>query len=99
MKLLFRDRSSPKILEFLGLFSINTAQISRPQQRARIRVRIAVQELETKGCLGKTVLKAFGVSVVGLRPRYSFVPSQAPRWVSFFIPPQVPLEPFSKLAL
>lgn len=91
MKLLLRDLSSRKILEFWGLFSVDTAQISSPPAKSQDWVRIAVRELETKRCVDRTELKAFGFSVVGLSPRYSFDPSQSPRWVSFFISSQVPL--------
>lgn len=75
MKLLLRDLSSRKILEFWGLFSVDTAQISNPPAKSQDWVRIAVRELETKRCVDRTELKAFGFSVVELSPRYSFDPS------------------------
>ena len=50
-----------------------------------------------KRCLGGTALEAVGFSVVELGLRYWFVPFKSPRFLSP-CPPQVPLEPSSKLA-
>lgn len=81
MKLLSRDLSNPKIL---GLFSVDTAQISSPQQRGRTiykdcRVRIGEQKVSWWDHIE-------GIWF-GLRLRYSFVPSKSLRWVSLLISP------------
>lgn len=88
MKLLLRDLSSPQILEFWGLWSVGTAQMSSPHPAESglgkdYRVRIEDQ----KRCLAGIAWVGSWVLMVGLklRPVDTFVPFQSLRWVSFFI--------------